>query len=78
MYYIYIYIYTYIYIYKYIYIYILCLCERRPVWRLAISTSAEGQPAASRRQCYTPGLHSKIPPHKIFARVWVAQEPICS
>ena len=26
----------------------------------------------------TPGLHNKIPPHKIFARVWVAQEPICS
>ena len=25
---------------------------------------------------YTPGLHNKIPPHKIFARVWVAQEPI--
>ena len=27
---------------------------------------------------HTPGLHNKIPPHKIFARVWVAQEPICS
>ena len=26
----------------------------------------------------TPGLHNKIPPRKIFARVWVAQEPICS
>ena len=24
----------------------------------------------------TPGLHNKIPAHKIFARVWVAQEPI--
>ena len=27
--------------------------------------------------CYctvTPGLHNKIPAHKIFARVWVAQE----
>ena len=23
----------------------------------------------------TPGLHNKIPAHKIFARVWVAQEP---
>ena len=22
----------------------------------------------------TPGLHNKIPPHKIFARVWIAQE----
>ena len=26
----------------------------------------------------TPGLHNKIPANKIFARVWVAQEPICS
>ena len=26
----------------------------------------------------TPGLHHKIPPQKIFARVWVAQEPIRS
>ena len=26
----------------------------------------------------TPGLHHKILHHKIFARVWVAQEPICS
>ena len=25
----------------------------------------------------TPGLHHKILHHKIFARVWVAQEPIC-
>ena len=25
----------------------------------------------------SPGLHNKIPAHKIFARVWVAQEPIC-
>ena len=25
----------------------------------------------------TPGLHNKIPAHKTFARVWVAQEPIC-
>ena len=24
----------------------------------------------------TPGLHNKIPAHKIFARVWVAQESI--
>ena len=24
----------------------------------------------------TPGLHHKIPAHKTFARVWVAQEPI--
>ena len=26
----------------------------------------------------TPGLHRKILHHNIFARVWVAQEPICS
>ena len=26
----------------------------------------------------TPGLHNKIPANKTFARVWVAQEPICS
>ena len=26
---------------------------------------------------HTLGLHNKIPAHKIFARVWVAQEPIC-
>ena len=25
----------------------------------------------------TPSLHNKIPAHNIFARVWVAQEPIC-
>ena len=27
---------------------------------------------------FTPGLHNKIPAYKIFARGWVAQEPICS
>ena len=27
---------------------------------------------------HTPGLHNKIPAHKIFARVWVAQEPFFS
>ena len=26
----------------------------------------------------TPGLHNKIPALKIFARRWVAQEPICA
>ena len=26
----------------------------------------------------TPGLHNKIPGYNIFARGWVAQEPICS
>ena len=27
---------------------------------------------------HTPGLHNKIPAYNIFARGWVAQEPICS
>ena len=27
---------------------------------------------------YTPGLHNKIPAYKMFARGWVAQQPICS
>ena len=26
----------------------------------------------------TPGLHNKIPAHKIFARVWVAQQSFFS
>ena len=26
----------------------------------------------------TPGLHNKIPAHKIFARGWVAQKSFCS
>ena len=29
-------------------------------------------------QCTTPGLHNKIPANEIFARGWVAQEPIHS
>ena len=29
-----------------------------------------------KQQKHTPGLHNKIPAQKIFARVWVAQEPI--
>ena len=27
-------------------------------------------------RCITPGLHNKIPAHKIFARVWVAQKSL--
>ena len=38
----------------------------------------DGGPARGGGCVTTPGLHNKIPPHKIFARVWVAQEPICS
>ena len=33
---------------------------------------------SSRVELDTPGLHNKIPAHKIFARVWVAQEPFFS
>ena len=36
-----------------------------------------GADAKVHTQRCTPGLHNKIPAHKIFARVWVAQEPIC-
>ena len=31
-----------------------------------------------RIEIHTPGLHNKIPAYNIFARGWVAQEPICS
>ena len=34
-------------------------------------------PACLPRLGRTPGLHNKIPALKIFARGWVAQEPIC-
>ena len=35
-------------------------------------------PLGTKEDISTPGLHHKILHHKIFARVWVAQEPICS
>ena len=35
-----------------------------------------GSQPASRAVLPTPGLYNKIPAHKIFARGWVAQEPI--
>ena len=53
-----------IYIYIYMYIH-----TTRPHWR---------RPPVGIAGVYTPALHSKIPAHKIFARVWLAQEPICS
>ena len=31
-----------------------------------------------RTMLHTPGLHNKIPAHKIFARVWVAQKSFVS
>ena len=60
------YIYTYIYIYIYLY-----AQDSRPDTR-----GVDPRHEQDRRS--TAVLHNKIPPHKIFARVWVAQEPICS
>ena len=70
--YVYIYIYMYRDVYTYIYVYIhTYICIYLP-------------PSRRRRGAYgrapicpgTPGLHNKIPAHKIFARVWVDQESI--
>ena len=63
--YIYIYIYihthTHVYLYVYIYIYIyICFLRCAHAWLLGA--------------LLTPGLHNKIPAHKIFARGWVAQK----
>ena len=41
--------------------------------RNSASSQLPGRPPKEPR---TPGLHNKIPAHKIFARGWVAQEPI--
>ena len=41
-------------------------------------TAPAPTPAPVQPRRFTPGLHNKIPAHKIFARVWVAQEPIFS
>ena len=52
-----------------------CVCIQN---RYTIQSRA-GRRAATYNMCMcTPGLHNKIPAHKIFARVWVAQEPIFS
>ena len=65
--YIYIYICTYVYIYIYIYIYItFVLIPRRrglPAGRAGDATCGGD----------TPGSHSKISRHNIFAKGWVAQ-----
>ena len=68
----------YIYIYTYTYTYI-------QYYSYSISPSPltfPGLGSGVRSQCPferagTPGLHHKILHNKIFARVWVAQEPIC-
>ena len=39
----------------------------------AFWTAASGEPRRRRQGGTTPGLHNKIPAHKIFARGWVAQ-----
>ena len=64
---IYIYIHIYIYIYTYIHTHthLSYLPAQRPSRRPKLQ-----------RLDVTPGLHNKIPAHKIFARVWVAQESI--
>ena len=79
--YIYIYIYIYIHIYIYIYIFNTHVCVQAPLR----SHGTRAGRALTHCSCLggnqtrvTPGLHNKIPAHKIFARVWVAQEPICS
>ena len=36
------------------------------------------EPEGTQHATCTPGLHNKIPAHKIFARVWVAQKSLFS
>ena len=67
----YIYIYICIYVCMYVYIYIY-------IYIYYIHTYIHGTPRGTIVLSFTPGLHHKIPAHKIFARVWVAQEPISS
>ena len=54
---------VYIYIYMYINPTLITISESSP------SSGGSGP---------TPGLHNKIPAHKIFARVWVAQKSFFS
>ena len=44
---------------------------------IIISSSSRWTPPRSELST-TPGLHNKIPAHKIFTRGWVAQKPIFS
>ena len=68
-----------IYIYIYIDIYV-CLIDRKHYWTLQdeLRLRDPHDQTSSRATAATPGLRYKIPHHKIFARVWVAQEPFCS
>ena len=71
--YIYLYVYVYVYIHIYIYIYIIQLYIKMPL--SSGHCHALSLCSISNVLVHTYGLHNKIPPHKIFARVWVAQEP---
>ena len=62
-----------LYIYIYIYIYIIQV----PTFDYSNNMHSFGRADQSSKG-NTPGLHSKIPAYNIFARGWVAQEPICS
>ena len=75
--YIYIYIYIYISLSLYIYIYIdVCVYIYIYIYKQG---RLDGMLLRRRFAClFTPGLHNKIPAHKIFARVWVAQKSFCS
>ena len=64
--------YVYIYIYTHIYIYIYTHLGPAPC-RGAPCTRGASEVRTSR--C-TPGLHNKIPAHKIFARVCIAQKSL--
>ena len=66
--------YIYIYVYTCIYIYIHTHLAIYTVWSMYLKLFL-GNLSYSKIQL-TPGLHNNIPAHKIFARVWVAQEPI--
>ena len=84
--YIYIYIHIHIHIHIYIYIYIyIHICSPFPTEGLldhppeAVDGPPLGHPVAVvLGPATTPGLHNKIPAHKIFARVWVAQKSLFS
>ena len=69
----YYYYYPIIYIYIYIYIY-----NHREVYGWEWSYSDHANPMFQATWRATPGLHNKIPAHKIFARVWVAQKSFSS
>ena len=75
--------YTYSYLYSHtLHIFILILSARNPprkkhIKNIEINMLTKKHTNIGHSKWYTPGLHHKILHHKIFARVWVAQEPIC-